>query len=389
MTNKRTLATLILSAALSAGCSGDATGTDGGKRTVAGTMSFVLGGTLPASASIAALRGSEPSAPRSLKAGAEYLLSPQKAKIVFTSVVFKDQTGATLGSSTFSACSVTYDRSLSAGSSLLDCPFTVPAGEIAQILLGFDHTIQLLVSDPATGIYSSPASATGYATSAPAGGAAFVPLVFADAGPGGESNSIIVLATPITITEGSSPHLYVTTDLIQGLHLQVNADGTTLSQKGSANGTVALFGGLTPGTSQYYSNAGTLGTYLIGSVNEFHDFHIFYDQAGTPLYLTSPTCGVAQGGTRGGSWASPPIGANLGGWLGRDSSRTLAWAYSDASGYVAYFVMPEASAVGQTTTMSCKRTASPPPPMDGKTYASGAPAMPTADSRSVMTLMAK
>ena len=114
------------------------------------------------------------------------------------------------------------------------------------------------------------------------------------------------------------------------------------------------------------------------------------DQTGNPLYLTSPTCGV--GGQRGGAWASPPASGNLGGWLGRDANRVLAWAVLTAgstSVYSSYFVMPEQTVIGQSTVMSCKKTASPPAPADGKTYASGAPAMPTADSRSTMTLQAK
>jgi hypothetical protein len=59
------------------------------------------------------------------------------------------------------------------------------------------------------------------------------------------------------------------------------------------------------------------------------------------------------------------------------------------SAYAAYFVMAEPSAIGQSTVLKCKATTSPPPPADGRTYSSGAPAMPNPDATVALTLLAK
>lgn len=355
-------------------------------------MSFVLGGAVPATP--AALR--QPgTAPAALTEGTEYLVSPRRARITFTSVEFRAPIGQIIGTSPFTACTVTYDGALASASTLLNCPFEVPVGDIQRVDVTYDRTLQLLVSDPQVGIYSDPSSATGYTTSAPAGGAGFVPLQLAGADANGRVHAQITFPSAITIAAGSTPTLYITTDMIQTLQIRVNPGGTTLSpSSGGNNGSVVLFGGLTRGSSHYYSNAPSTGTYRIGSVNQFHEFRIFYDQAGNPLYLTSPTC-VASGSEsaqRGGAWASPPGPGGMGGWLGRDANRVLAWASTtggSSTSYIAYFVMPEQTVIGQTTVMRCMKTASPPPPADGKTYASGAPAMPTPYSTSTMTLQAK
>src|SRR5207237_8900562 len=128
---------------------------------------FVLGGTSGAAAN---LQGASVQS-ASLVAGTDYITSPRKAKITFTSVLFRDAAGETLGSSTFTDCSVTYDRSLQSGATLLDCPFTLPVGDISQIALYFDKTIQLLESDATNGIYSDASVASKFSASAPAGGA--------------------------------------------------------------------------------------------------------------------------------------------------------------------------------------------------------------------------
>jgi hypothetical protein len=347
---------------------------------VAGTMRFRLGGTSGAAAILG--NASIQSAP--LVVGTDYITSPNKAKITFTSVLFRDAKGETLGTSAFTDCAVTYDRSLQSGATLLDCPFTIPVGEISQMVVYFDKTIQILVSDATNGIYSDPSVASKFSASAPAGGAAFVTFTITIGDNNPSRGTPIIFASPLAIAEGSTPTLYVTTDMIHNVPLRVNADGTTLTANPGAD-PVALFGGLTPGSSMYYGTSTTIesvksqGTYI----------RVFTDQAGSPLYLIGTTCGVD--GPKG-AWASPPIGATIGGWLGKDGANVIAWALPTDSTYVAYsayFTMPERTVIGQTTTVSCKATTSPPAPADGKTYSSGAPAMTGATTSTIVRLLAK
>ena len=185
----------------------------------------------------------------------EYIVSPRKAKITFTSVQFTTATGDGSGQSTLSDCTVTYDRSQSSGSTILDCPFTAPVGDITSMQLYYSTTVQLLVSDATIGIYSDPAIATGYSTAAPVGGAAFVPMTITIGGAGVTTRGLpIFFGTPVTVVAGDTPVLYVTVDMIHTVQMKVNAGGTTLTAPGT-NDPVAVFAGLTPGSSRYYSGA--------------------------------------------------------------------------------------------------------------------------------------
>ena len=397
----RGFAFLLAAGCVLAGCGGAGQDPGGSNvrtppTTVAGTMSFVLGGTLGAASSALGIRGDlRPGGSRlaSLTPGDEYIVSPRKAKITFTSVIFRDATGAPLGTSDFTNCTVTYDRSLAAGSSLLDCAFKAPVGNVSQIAVYFDRTIQLLVSDSKFGIYSDPSSPTGYSTTPPTGGANFVALrtTIGDSTSASRATTIF-FASPIAINATSPPRLYVTTDMIQTVQLRVAAGGTTLTA-GGGNDPVALFGGPTPGSSAFYSNANAIDSYKVGSVNGFKSLRIFYDQAGNPLFLmrtsvSGDMCGVDAASKA--AWASPPV-ADIGGWLGRDGNKVLAWAVPASTSfatYGAYFIMQEPAAIGQTTILKCKASASPPVPADNKTYASGAPAM-SPDATASLTLVSK
>jgi hypothetical protein len=398
MRTTRLGAALLVSAAAAAcaGHSDSTTGTTAPAATVAGTMSFVLGGTSAFSASSflgleQAARPGTPSA--SLVAGDQYIVSPRKAKITFTSVIFRAQDGSTLGTSNFTSCVVTYDRSLVSGSTLLNCSFAVPIGNIYQVAVYYDKTLQLLVSDAKFGIYSDPSSTTGYSTVAPAGGAAFVPFTIVIGDNSTSRATPILFAAPISVAAGSAPTLYVTTDMVQTFQLSVDAGGTTLTA-GGGNDPVALFGGATPGSSSFYSNANSIDSYKVGSVNGFQSLRVYYDQSGTPLFLMRTSvsgnmCGVDNDPKA--AWASPPLN-DIGGWLGRDVTGNLGWAVpisTYSAGYGAYFEMVDQTVIGQSTILKCKASGSPPAPADGKTYASGAPAMPTPDGSITLTLLAK
>lgn len=358
---------------------------------VNGRVSFVQGGSAVAALSATMLRGSSPArsfelSPKRLTSGDDYFISPNQAKITFTSIIFRDASGGTLGTSSLSGCVVTYDRSQASGTSLLDCPVAIPVGEIAQISVAFSKTIQILINDTTTGIYTNSAAGTGYQTEAPGGGPDFVDFhVTAGADPN-ERSTPVIFAQPITITADSSPQLYITTDMIHGMTLKVDAGGTTLSvpTMGTSD-PVALFGGLTPGKSLFLSQATTIESVKVAGQKSVR---IFYDESGQPLYLIGYTCGVD--GPKG-AWASPPIGATIGGWLGKDSANTIAWALpTDTSyqTYSAYFSMAEQTVLGGTTTLYCKASASPPVPSDSRTYASGAPTIESPTTSTVLNLLA-
>lgn len=144
------------------------------------------------------------------------------------------------------------------------------------------------------------------------------------------------------------------------------------------------------------SNAPSTEAFKVGSVDTiaqgFASVQVFLDQARAPLFLMSPGLCAPEFGPKG-AWATAPIAGGIGGWLGVDASRTLSWALPATEGsystYAAYSVMAEGTEVGQTTVLQCKATASPPPPADGKTDASGAPAMPSPDKSVTLTLLAK
>jgi hypothetical protein len=358
-------------------------GDSGGGGTVAGKMSFVLGGTAPTPMMLRAASGA------TLAAGDEYIVSPRKAKITFASVEFRDQSGNKLGGGDvpFTNCVVTYDRSLASGATLLDCALMMPVGDVFMLGINFNKAMEILVSDTTAGIYSDPSVASGYSTTEPTGGAAFVPytIMIGDSSP--TRGAQVILNEPVTIAEGSTPQLYITTDMVQTFQMAVNSDGTTLTAK-PGNDPVALFAGLSAGSSRFYSNANSIESYKVGSINGFHSLRIFFDAADMPLFLMSPlTCG---GSGPLGAWASPPIGATIGGWLGKDSANNVAWALpltNTYETYRAYFVMTDTNTLGSNVTLDCKATATPPPPTDGKTYASGAPAMPTPDVQTPLTLL--
>src|SRR5206468_5242177 len=130
------------------------------------------------------------------------------------------------GTSDFSNCTVTYDRSLTSSATLLDCPFTAPIGDVAQIRLYYDKTVQLLVSDAGTSIYSDPASSSGYSTIAPAGGASFVPLTITIGDANTPRATPIIFTSPVTIDSTTAPTLYVTVDMIHSVKVIVNTGGT-------------------------------------------------------------------------------------------------------------------------------------------------------------------
>jgi len=382
MNKVRMIGALALPACIAVGCSEP-------NAKVSGSMHFVVGGT---PGSVVPAPPSSPSGGRpfaALVAGTEYIVSPRKAKITFTSVQFTTATGDGNGATTLADCTVTYDRSLQSGSTILDCPFTAPVGDITSMQLFYNTTVQVLVSDATVGIYSDPASSTLFSTTAPAGGAAFVPITITIGGPGATDRGLpIYFGTPVTIAEGSTPVLYVTVDMIHTIQMAVNTGGTTLTPN-KLTDPVMVFAGLTPGTSRYFSGAPNAEAYKVQGVPSLR---VFYDQSGNPVFsMIGPNFCGPDGGSKA-AWSTSPRDKTVGGWLGKDATGTIAWALpsnSDWTIYGAYYIMADQSTIGATTILKCKVTPSPPPPADGKTYASGSPALTSPDKSVTLTLIAK
>lgn len=363
------------------GCGGD------GGSTVAGKARFVQGGSAVTRAPLIIRSGHR------LTPGDQYIISPNKAKITFKSVVFKGASGSTLATSTLTDCVVTYDRTKSSGTSLLDCPFDVPTGEIGQMSVAFSTTLQLYVDDTTTGIYSSAAATGGFSTTRPSPEPDFVDFLVTAGASSNERSTSVIFSSPITVAEGSLPEIYITTDMVHTTQIEVTGTGTTLGPiTVGSNDPVALFGGLTKGTSLFYSEKTSIDSYKVMGVN---NLRVFYDAENKPLYLIGSNAFCGSDGGYKAAWASAPVGdpngAQIGGWLGKDATNVLAWALpmgTNYSTYNAYFTMQEQTSVGGATTLNCKASTSPPEPTDGKTYASGAPAI-TGPTTYTLNLLAK
>lgn len=86
-----------------------------------------------------------------------------------------------------------------------------------------------------------------------------------------------------------------------------------------------------------------------------------------------------------------PLGNRAGGYLGKDGTGTICWAYGANtmySSYDSYFTIAEAANLTDTTSLKCTKRDTVPAPTAGATYASGCPAMST-DIEATVTLVAK
>src|SRR5205085_8575824 len=139
----------------------------------------------------------------------------------------------------------------------------------------------------------NPAVASKFSSTAPVGGAAYVPYTIT-IGDGTSRATPIVFATPITVEEGSTPSLYVTMDMIHTIQMVVNPDGTTLTPK--VSDPVAVFAGLAPGSSRVYSGAPSVEGYKVQGVPALR---VFVDNAGVPLFtMIGPNFCGADGGSK-------------------------------------------------------------------------------------------
>ncbi|OFZ22782.1 MAG: hypothetical protein A2X94_11770 [Bdellovibrionales bacterium GWB1_55_8] len=323
-------------------------------------------------------------------------LSPNQAKITFTQIDFVASAGNSVSAS-LSDCTVTYDRSKSSNTNLLDCPFTLQLtsedggvsykGSYIGIYVYYKRTIPILLDGTLSGIYSDASSPTKLSTGSAEG-------QFIDYEVGGGSGETltaqIYFNAPFTISDNETPSIQIVTDMIHTILAQVS-DGEASFQTNSGATPVELMAipGFASGHSEFYSTSPTIESALQEGTDGQSYVYVRASYAdGKPVSIKTngyiPGCldGVGVSQAFAVNPANAPVqdaaGNKAGGFLGLSSSGTLAWAFGSNfqwQDYAALFVMPRLTTVGQTAQMQCQATSSVPLPTDGATYGSGSPSL--------------
>jgi hypothetical protein len=257
-----------------------------------------------------------------------------------------------------------------------------------------DPTAEVLISDATNGLYTDPSVPTKLSSTAPAGGASFV---------------------PVTATLGTAFQQFFSTPLVvtdQPVSLSVVIDAVQTVQLTSSGGAPPTFGTYFPayvfssiggvGKPQYYTSSGTADTYDDSTVLA-NIIRVYYEPNGAPTYSLFQQRGMSLMGCADGAYGigayaadnrTTPInndGSRPGGWLGLDSTNTMCWVYAGDqafSTYSNYLTMGKVPNIGDSTTLRCAQTTSPTPPSSGSTYASGCPPMTNQLVAVPMTLVA-
>jgi hypothetical protein len=315
-----------------------------------------------------------------------WFFSPNKGQVTFLSLSFTTSSGSQTNSS-FSNCTVTYDRTLSSGAALLDCPISVPAGTYTQVSLCFAANEQILISDPTVPLYTDPNAPTLLSSSPPSGGAGYVTYT---TGNGTNPCFGVPLPTPFTVSSATPPTISIITDMTHTVPGTLTGSTYAFTMN-SANRPVEVVPA--PGTgghSEFYSDQSTF--VLNGPTGENFE-RIYYDGNGNPVAaggLSLCDTGIVAAYAYPFSASSAPADAGI--YLGIDSSQNLAWAIPDISPSTSgsVFVLPRGTTLGSPTTIKCKNSVAPiPVPSSGSTYASGAPTISSPDQSMPFYLWAK
>jgi hypothetical protein len=249
-----------------------------------------------------------------------------------------------------------------------------------------DPTPEVLISDATHALYTDPAAPTKLSATAPAGGAAFVPVpvTFGAA-------FEVFFAAPLVVTD-QPVSLSIVIDAVQTVQIRLAGGATPAFGQYFPAYVFPAVGGV--GKPQYYTSSGTADTYddtaVLANILRF-----YYEPSGAPNYSVFQQRGMSLQGCASGAHGigayaadnrtSPANtdGSRPGGWLGLDSTNTMCWVYAgDAtfSTYASYLTMKKAANVGDSTTLNCVDTATPAAPTSGATYASGCPTITPAVS---------
>jgi hypothetical protein len=330
-----------------------------------------------------------------------WLISPDRVRVTVTRIDLTEAVTYAQRSIDLPDVVVTYDRAAASLAPLRTTSVVIPDGTYVSMILYMSDTFEVLVDDPVNGVYTDPAAPTGFSAAAPTAGPDFVPITVEWSG-GLEPAAQAYFSTPLVVGADSQPGIDV---LIHAIHtIKVTASGPTVDYVQETRNPVEVFPATSGvGKAVYYTEAATALTIPNHPDGSYASVFIFYEDSTTPAYLflaSGNIGGPCPSGTGvSGAWnASPAVspvwdadGRRAGGYLGRDGSGTIAWALPvDAtySVYDALMEMPEASSVGETSTISCQTLTSVPAPVSGDTYSSGAPPI-TPDFQKTVTLVAQ
>ncbi|HUS65157.1 MAG TPA: hypothetical protein VMZ28_11470 [Kofleriaceae bacterium] len=347
------------------------------------------------------VQGATPPPAFALTSGAssdgKWYVSPDQIQVTLTRINFAGTTPENSTGADLTDCVVTYDRGNDTLDPLLDCPFSIPPGTyLGMNLFRADGPATILIDDAINGIYTDPGSPTKLSGTEPDGGAAPVEVSF---GLGGGAEQFF--AEPLVVEEGDTVSLAVVVDAVQSATIEVSDGGDTLEFNDYFPAYVLPTLG-SAGTPQFYTSSGTADSYNDDLVLA-NILRVYYDANDSPVYSLfqqrAGAFGTCLDGVYGiGAYPADPDevtplndGSRAGGWLGKDDTDTLCWAYAADNTYETYnnyLTMDHVDTVGMTTTVSCEQTADPTPPTSGSTYASGCPAI-AADTTVELTLTAQ
>lgn len=339
----------------------------------------------------------------------QWLISPNQGRATLVGVSFM---GAVQGTSTTASlganCTVAYTRGAAALSEIVSCPFDVDPGTYLGVSLEMSSTMELLVDDPINSIYSDPGSPTLFSATAPSGGAQFVPYTIQGGQP--TVNFGYALTEPLVINAGDTVSLSVVADMTHTAYLQIAA-GAPRFEDSFGFIPMYLFATVSDvGSAAYYTSVADAGNYNRSTLaapqgpKGESNLRVFYGSSGQPLYIFNDHFAGNSGGSTchsgnsmGGAFAADPatspqdaMGNRAGGYLGKDGTGTICWAFADDTTYAnydSYFAIGEAANLADATTLKCAKRDAVPAPTSGTTYASGCPSIPT-DVEAGVTLVA-
>ena len=341
-----------------------------------------------------------------LAADGHWALSPDQTKATVVNLTFQGEQAGTVQQVNLANCTPTYVRDQPSLTSVLDCPFEIPAGTYVAMGIGVSTTFQVLIADAANGFFTDPTATTKLSSTAPSGGAQFVSITFP--GPGGTGNVLTqqtYFTHPIALTPTGSVGgddggvtVGVSVDIVEDMVHTVFANvssGVASFDLSLPFPPVQLMASIEgAGRVAFYSQTGTAGDVIMPGPtdDESTSVRLFYDGTGAASYLWHPTIGPSQ------AWnanpASSPGGGGMfraGGYLGVDGTGTVCWAVPRDYTYATYQELCEmqtVTAIGASTSLRCQTMSSVPLPTSGDTYASGCPAI-TPTSTTTLTLVAQ
>jgi hypothetical protein len=370
-------------------------GGGGGGTLVQGTA-HLLNGSTAAGVTASALREAPGQVANSATpADGQYRITPEKMTVTIAAVAFSNTDDEIHGNKVeLDGCSATYDQTKASLTSLADCSLSAPAGTWSRLTVFYGNTYQALFDD-AVGFYSDPASPTGLVSSPPAGGAGFIGVTDQNAGGDAVGQLTLYLPSSVTIDADHPPQAYI---VFNPIHWMVTTVSSGTASTPAMAGNPPIIASVSSfGKAAYYTTVGTIGAYLMQG--DSYGLVLLYLDASTP-YLVTEVDGTSLARVDAYANAAVAFSGDTLEWgrfgrLGRDADGVLAWcpAYYDSSGtspavlgYRGVAAMAEVDAVGDVTTLTYRKTSSPPAPASGVNYSSGHPVF-TADGSFSMTLL--